>query len=320
MANGKVLPRVLVGVPYVGQVAGPFYQSMVALFQEHHRRTLDLDAVAVPDSAVHLARDALVKHFLRSGRDYLVMVDADQVFHPNCVPRLVGWGKPYVAALIITRRGPPTPVAFAHERFRETPEGPQHLYSPLSEEVWAYLSRYAPERLRNPGGTACLPPMPDHVPTMEAIPNSVQSGLRSPLLAVDGVGTGMVCLSRECAERIDPGPANRYFDWEAGGEDLSFSRRVLKAGYAGFHPDWTASSREHGVFVDRGCLVGHLAYYARSVVDLAQYLRHGRFDGALPDAPTGTAADLAAEIEAEEARAQALDLEARVEAQLEMSG
>src|SRR5215510_2032509 len=94
------LPRVLVGVPYVGQVAGPFYQSMVALLQEHHRRTLDLDVVAVPDAAVHLARDAIVKHFLRAGADYLVMVDSDQTFHPNCVPRLVGWRKPYVAALI----------------------------------------------------------------------------------------------------------------------------------------------------------------------------------------------------------------------------
>lgn len=304
--KARDLPRVLVGVPYVGQVAGPFYQSMVALFQAHHRRTLDLDAVAVPDAAVHLARDAIVTHFLRSGADFLLMVDSDQVFHPDVVPRLVAWGVPYVAPLIITRRGTPTPVAFVHERFRETPEGPQHLYTPLSEEVWAYLSQYAPERLRNPGGTAVLPLTPDHAPTMATIPGPVQFGLRSPLLACDAVGTGMVCLSRECAERIDPGPGHRYFDWEAGGEDLSFSRRVLKTGYAGFDPHWEGSGKAHGVFVDRGCLVGHLAYYARSVVDLQQYLAHGRFDGALPDHPDDpSVADLARELEAEESEARA---------------
>jgi hypothetical protein len=299
---------VLVGVPYVGQVAGAFYQSVVGLLQEHHRKTLDLDVVAVPNAAVHLARDMLVRHFLRGGHDYLVMIDSDQVFHPDCVPRLVSWAVPYVSAMIVTRVGKPVPVAYAYERFEDGPDGGKHYYAPLSEEVWAYLSQYDPADWRLPGATGVLSRNPPHEPRMGDIPDEVRRGLDTALLACDGVGTGMVCLSQECAQRLDPGPGDRYFDWEHGGEDLSFSRRILKAGYTGFDPafldgHYTAGERrEPGIFMDRGCLVGHLTYYARGPVDLEHYLRSGRFQ--TTDADAEGAQALAAELEAEEAAVQ----------------
>ena len=64
-----------------------------------------------------MARNALLTHFLQGGRDYLVMVDSDQVFEPANVERLVRWQRPYVAR---HDRGPPVgppiPVAYVYER------------------------------------------------------------------------------------------------------------------------------------------------------------------------------------------------------------
>jgi hypothetical protein len=265
------LPRVLLGIPYHRGVEGPFFQSVVGLLEECHRSSLHLRVAYAPGTAIHLARDNLVRFFLTGPFDYLVMVDSDQVFSPRVVTRLVGWGLPLVAPVIVNRLGEPKPVAYVREGTSLTGDA---VYAALSEEVWAYLSRYRPERLRAP--TVVLPEAPDHAPTMEALPDPVRDGLATPLLAVDAVGGGMVCLSRACAEAIDPGPDDRYFDWEHGGEDLSFCRRVLAAGYAGFAPDYRATGERHGVFVDRGCVVGHLTSYARGAVDLGNYLRFGR--------------------------------------------
>jgi len=283
---------VLLGVPYAGQLPGPFFQSVVGLLQASHRKTLDLDVVTVPNAAIHQARDALLKHFLKGGRDFLVMVDSDQVFVPANVERLVRWQRPYVAAMIVHRVGPPKPVAFVWER--ET-DG-LHYYTALTEEVYAYLSQFKPERFSGTGGVGVLPLEPDQLPTMGDVPEEVQAGLDTPLLACDGVGTGMVCLSRECARAIEPGPGGAYFDWQSGGEDLSFCRRLLASpgeGYHGFHADWRGAGVRPGVLMDRGCLVGHLTQYSRGAGDLINYLRDVAAGAELPPA-----AELAALLEA----------------------
>src|SRR5262245_54286410 len=195
-----------------------------------------------------------MRHFLaQDDADYLVMVDTDQVFAPETVERLVAWRRPLVAPVIVNRLGDPKPVAFRREGLDL--KG-MVQYSALSREVWAYLTRFREERLQFPA--VCLPMAPDRAPQgrMEDV---VRDGCRSPLLAVDAVGGGMTCLSKEAAQAVDPGPDERWFDWEKGGEDLSFCRRVLAAGYLGYHPSFLddTDARHHGVFVDRGCLVGH---------------------------------------------------------------
>jgi hypothetical protein len=212
------------------------------------------------------------------------MVDTDQVFTPECVERLVRWRLPLVAPLIVTRLGDPKPVAFRREGVDL--QGMVN-YTPLSDEVWAYLSQFKPERLAIPA--AVLPSVIDHPRAMHGVPPEVDAGLGHPLLAVDAVGGGMTCLSRDCAKRIDPGPDDRYFDWQTGGEDLSFCRRVLAAGYAGYDPDYERSGKGHGIFVDRGCLVGHLTEYARGAVDLGNWLKQR---SQTPE-PWGAAQDLA---------------------------
>lgn len=257
----------VVGVPYHHVLPAPFVQSVVGLLEHSHRVALDVRVAWARSPAIHLSRENLLRHFLRGDADFLVMVDTDQVFTPECVERLVRWDVPLVAPVIVNRLGDPKPVAFRREGVDL-----QGLvqYSALTDEVWAYLSRYDPARLACP---AAVLPQPDRGPSMAGVPEEVLTGLDTPLLAVDAVGGGMTCLSRECAERIDSGPHDRYFDWETGGEDLSFCRRVLAAGYAGFDPDWASSTRPHGIFVDRGCLVGHLTEYARGAVDLGNWLK-----------------------------------------------
>ena len=262
------LPAVTVGVPYHRDLPAPFVQSLVGLLEQAHRVTVDVRVVYAQSPAIHIARENLLRHFLEGGRDYLVMVDTDQVFAPEVVPRLVGWQQPLVAPLIVNRLGDPKPVAFRREG---TDLRGLARYSALADECWAYLARFRVQRLVGP--SACLPTQPDHESAVQDLPREVREGLDTPLLAVDAVGGGMTCLSRDCAKRVDPGPDDRYFDWEHGGEDLSFCRRVLGAGYAGFHPAWMTSGKAHGVFVDRGCLVGHLAEYARGAVDLGNWLR-----------------------------------------------
>jgi len=285
-------PKVLLGVAYHRSVEGPFFQSVATLLEVCQRDSLLLQVAYAPSTAIHLARDGLLRHFLRTECDYLVLVDSDQVFRPEVVRRLVGWRKPLVAPVIVARKGPPKPVAYAREGRSLTGDV---YYDALSEEVWAYCSQFEPRRLGVP--TGCLPLEPDHAPTMTDLPDPVRAGLRDPLLAVDAVGFGMVCLSRACAEAVDPGPDDRYFDWEHGGEDLSFCRRVLAAGYGGFDPHGERPApRGPGIFVDRGCLVGHLADYARGAVDLGRYLveRSEPFPGEPPRA--GDAGDLAARL------------------------
>lgn len=267
------LPTVTVGIPYHRDLPAPFVQSLVGLLERAHRVTLDVRVAYAQAPAVHVSRENLLRHFLASGRDYLVMVDTDQVFTPDAVGRLVSWERPLVAPLIVNRLGDPKPVAFRREG---TDLHGMARYSALADECWAYLSQFRGERLAVPG--TVLPEAPDHPPTQRDLPDEVRAGLGTPLLAVDAVGGGMTCLSRDCAKRIDPGPDDRYYDWEHGGEDLSFCRRVLAAGYAGFHPDFQRSGKAHGVFVDRGCLVGHLTEYARGAVDMGNWL--GRWSDA----------------------------------------
>jgi hypothetical protein len=265
------LPVVVVGVPYHRDFPAPFVQSLVGALDHSHRVRLEVRVAYAQAAAVHIARENLLRYFLgMPDADFLVTVDTDQVFRPETLERLTGWKKPLVSALIVNRLGEPRPVAF---RRAGTDLRGMAQYRALAEECWAYLSQFEARRLEGPA--AVLPQIPDREAAMRGLPEAVRAGLGTPLLAVDAVGGGMTCLSREAAARVDPGPDDRYFDWEHGGEDLSFCRRVLAAGYLGYHPSFLldTDARPHGVFVDRGCLVGHLTEYARGAVDLGTWLK-----------------------------------------------
>ena len=253
-------PSVLVGVPYAKDFPGPFVASLCDLLEKggpDYRATTAL----VPNTAVHVARSILVKEALRQGSDYLLMVDSDQVFDAGTLKRLLRWREPAVTPVIVARQGDPVPVAYAEEG-RDV-QGNVH-YAHLADEVWAYLSQFDPERLQAP--FVDLPLTPDHAPAQADMPLEVEAGLQSPLLACDALGTGMVLLKRELLLRVQPDAKGFYFDWERGGEDLSFFRRVREAGYLGFR------QRQAGIWCDRGCVVGHLSYYARGAVDLGRWL------------------------------------------------
>lgn len=269
--SASPLPTVVVGVPYHRGLPAPFVQSLVGLLEQRHRVAVEVRVAYAQAPAVHIARENLLKHFLaQPDADYLVMVDDDQVFVPETVERLVAWRKPMVAPLIVNRLGDPKPVAFRREG---TDVHGMVQYRALGDECWAYLAQFRPERLAVPAGV--LPQTPDGATASRDVPDAIRQGLVTPLLAVDAVGGGMFCLSREAALRVEPGPDGRYFDWAHGGEDLAFCRRVLESGYGGFNPEGAPGLRGlygPGIFVDRGCLVGHLTEYARGAVDMGNWL------------------------------------------------
>lgn len=259
-------PAVLVGVPYAKDFPGPFVASLCALL-EGNDRGYRAEVCLVPNTAIHAARTALVKEALRRRSDYLLMVDSDQTFGPDVLTRLLGWRVPVVSPLIVARQGDPIPVAYAQEG--ADLQGDVH-YANLCDEVWAYLSQFSPERLR--AAWAVLPLAPDRPPEMADVPDAVRDGLRSPLLACDAVGTGMVLVRRDVLERVRPDARGFYFDWAHGGEDLSFFRRVREAGFGGF--TLGAPPDDERIFMDRGCVVGHLTYYARGAIDLGGWMLH----------------------------------------------
>lgn len=278
-------PRVLLGTPYAKDFPGPFVASLAAVL-ERNGRDYVAETALVPNTALHAARTTLVKEALRRGADYLIMVDSDQCFAPETVARLVRWCVPVVAPVIVARQGDPVPVAYVEEG--ADLQGDVH-YSNMAEEVWAYLSQFSVDRLQAPW--AVLPLLPDQPSRVEDMPEPVRLSLQSPLLACDATGTGMVCVRRDVLERIRPDERGFYFDWAHGGEDLSFFRRIKAAGYRGFHagppPD------DEGIYMDRGCVVGHLTYYARGALDLAGWLLQ-RAREAPPDPARSEAGLLAA--------------------------
>jgi len=246
-------PRIVLAMAYEREPTGPAFQSFVQTMQNSGYH--EIVPYLVGSTVIHLARNEMV-NFVRNDPtlDGLVMVDSDQVWGPRVVERLHRWGVPCVAPVIVQRNGPAIPVAYRHLGLDDTKH---HRYAPLSFEIGAYMSQFRDERFDGP--TCILPAEPDHPPQMLDLPPNVREGLRSPLLEVDAVGTGMVYLDGAALRALEPNPeTGLFFDFQHGGEDFAFMRRLKAAGFP--------------VMVDRGCYVGHLVNYSRGPDDLMQEL------------------------------------------------
>ena len=65
---------------------------------------------AVGGQAIDIARNLLIKSFLKSGMDYLMMHDSDATWHPDAIDRLLSRNLPVVTAIIFKRGLPTVPT------------------------------------------------------------------------------------------------------------------------------------------------------------------------------------------------------------------
>ena len=285
MPDAAGRPHVLLAIPYDRVVLGPFFQAVCRVLTDDLEEApglprLKITPYVAPGAVVHLARDAMIRAALayRPQVDYLVMVDSDQLFAPLTLRRLVGWQAPVVAPVIVQRNGPPIPVAY-HEVGQDD-EG-YWRYEPQTAPIYAYLSQFNPDWWGNNGATGVLPLQPQHPPRMHAIPDEIAAGLANPLFPVDATGAGMVCLRHDVLESLEPWPESHlYCDFSQGGEDFSLSRNIRRAGWGGRTP----GPRGPGLFADRGCLVGHLTFYAKGADDMCLWLDEEAAKGGQADA------------------------------------
>lgn len=65
---------------------------------------------AISGQAIDIGRNLLIKSFLKSGMDYLLMHDSDATWHPEAIDRLLSRNLPVVTAIIFKRSLPTVPT------------------------------------------------------------------------------------------------------------------------------------------------------------------------------------------------------------------
>ena len=102
--NGKVL----VGVPAAGPPTWGLLESLLFLVTPNG----SYEYKTVRDLGIDLARNVLVKGFLATDAEWLLMVDKDAWLHPMTLVRLLESGQPIVGALCFGGSKPTTPTVY----------------------------------------------------------------------------------------------------------------------------------------------------------------------------------------------------------------
>lgn len=80
------------------------------------------DFMFVQNSLVYQARDQIVKTFMESGHDALMMIDSDMTFHWEAVDRLASYNLPFVTAKAFKRVPPFQPCFYTQVNWEEGKE------------------------------------------------------------------------------------------------------------------------------------------------------------------------------------------------------
>lgn len=208
-------PLVAVGCASLGDPSWVFVESLMRLRAPggsyHWLRAGPL--------ATDVARNTLVRKFLATGCQWLLMIDSDAQFEPGTLTRLLSWQQPVVSALAFSRYGPCLPTVYRDAQ----PERPGSWRIRV-EAIDAWLARY-PAMVRS---AACiLEPRPEDA-----------------LEPVDRTGCHCLLVRRDVLESV-PAP------WFVGDplqghnkEDMYFCEQVQRAGWP--------------IYVDKSCMTGHL--------------------------------------------------------------
>lgn len=164
-----------------------------------------------------------VVDFLATGDEWVLSVHNDVVVDPQTLTRLLSWNKPLVSALIFMRVGPVLP----HIWKGYPNEGGRMTQRINDTREWFYKHQ---DYIRM--GAFVMEPRPDDA-----------------LTPIDFTSTSCTLIHRSVLEAMRPLVNDIWFqcddDLAGGGEDRRFFTYALEAGYE--------------AFVDRSCVVGHLA-------------------------------------------------------------
>lgn len=205
---------IAIGVPTVGEPSWPFVESLLRLrtpaggYRLLRRGPLGVD----------VARNMLVRDFLATDAQWLLMVDSDAVLHAETLMRLLSWEQPVVSALAFSRYGPCLPTVY-----RERDPNRENFWRVQLEDVRAFADQ--------------------HQELFSSLPVVVEPRPDNALYRVDRTGCHCVLLRRDVLEAIpapwfvaDPDKHNR--------EDFHFYEQVERARFE--------------VYVDLSCMASHL--------------------------------------------------------------
>lgn len=100
---------VTVCTPYHKYLEPHFSYCLSQLVAESLKHNIFIDEVQTENTNVIGTRNAMVREYFHG--DYLLFADADQVFPPTSLAKLIRWNQPIVGALIIQRVQPYMPCA-----------------------------------------------------------------------------------------------------------------------------------------------------------------------------------------------------------------
>ncbi len=164
-----------------------------------------------------------IRDFLKTDDEWILSVHNDVVVDPGTLMRLLSWNKPLVSALIFMRVGPPLP----HIWKSYADEGGRMVQRINDTREWFYEHS---DYIRI--GPFVMEPRPDDA-----------------LVSIDFTSTSCTLIHRSVLVDMQPLVNDVWFlcddDINGGGEDRRFFQFAKQAGY--------------DAFVDRSCVVGHLA-------------------------------------------------------------
>jgi hypothetical protein len=166
----------------------------------------------------------VVADFLKTDDEWLLSMHSDVVAAPETLIRLLSWDKPLVSALIFMRTSPAMP----------------HIWKDYEDKKGVYIPRIIETRKWFYDHPDCIKNFGPYV--MEEKPADA-------LTPVSFTSTSCILINRSVLEDMRDIAHDAWFKWDddynGGGEDRRFYELALRAGYE--------------TFVDRSCVVGHLA-------------------------------------------------------------
>lgn len=168
--------------------------------------------------------NAVVKDFLASKDTWLLSWHSDVMGDPQTLTRLLSWNKPLVSALIFMRTYPVMPHIW--KSYESHPD----YYSQRVTDTRKFFLAY-----------------PEHMGKRD--PFVIDPRPADALTPVDFTSTSCILIHRAVLEDMREEVKDIWFKWDddytGGGEDRNFCQHAKAAGYE--------------TFVDRSCVVGHLA-------------------------------------------------------------